>query len=87
MSNSTYVVYADGELHEVQAPKPESFRSGLYIYARRHDINAKSYIKWNTLPYPTVVFRLGKGELEELPNVPPRGSKAHGQDHSGGLVL
>lgn len=69
--------FADGEEHREQSEKPDSFRSGLYLYARRHEMDAISYIIWTTLPYPTIVFRLGKGPLEPLEGAPKRGRHSH----------
>lgn len=78
-----FAEFADGEEHREQAEKPESFRSGLYIYARRHDMEAVSFVIWTTMPYPTVVFRLGTGPLEPLEGAPARGRQSH-KDFVGG---
>lgn len=69
MSNSKYSQYADGELHQITAEHPASVRAAIYLYARRHGLKAKAYVDG-----AVVVFRLGAGELEDLPNAPKRGA-------------
>lgn len=73
-----YQDYEDGNVHMIQHEKPETFRAGLYLYARRHNLNTSSYINWKTMPEPTVVFALGAGVLPELPDKPKRGRPANG---------
>ncbi len=80
MGASTFVQYTDGELHRVPAEKPDSFRAGLYLYARRHGLKAKAYIVWDEMPHPVVVFRIGAEPLAELPGAPKRGIHSHGKN-------
>lgn len=77
MSNSLYAQYLGGQLFEVPKEDPDSFRQGLYVYARRHGLKARAYIRWDSLPHPVVVFRIGEEELEDLPDAPPRGKNSH----------
>lgn len=73
MAKTRYAEYEDGKVHEVQHAKPETLRAGLYLYARRNNLKAVSYINWKTMPQPTLVFALGAGPLPDLPGKPKRG--------------
>lgn len=78
MSNSKYVKYADGEVHEEECEKPDSFRMNLYKYARAHSLSAKAYIRWDSpTRHPVVVFVIGHAPLPELPGKPGRGAHSH----------
>lgn len=80
MSSSQYQQFDHYEIHEVSVAVPQTFRAGLYLFAKRHHLKAKAFIKWETFPLPTVVFTIGQGELPPLPGAPVRGRKSHHKD-------
>lgn len=83
MSSPKFVKFADGKIHEEECEKPDSFRAGLYLYARRHELDAVSFIKWDSpTRFPVVVFALGKGPLPDLPGKPARGSHSHKENRA-----
>ena len=77
---SVFDKYRDGEVHTLSVipPKsPVSLRNAVYPYAKKHGLAAQAYIRWETLPFPEVVFQIAETLTEPLPGAPPRGSRAH----------